>query len=64
MMKPIARRTPARDISAIVSARKGCQLRIPTYTGSGVPASASRTRSPSACRRVSAVIGDTPPNSS
>ncbi len=33
-MIPIARRTPSRCIVASVSARYGCQLRMPRYTGS------------------------------
>ena len=45
---------PARDISLSVSARNGCQLRMPTCTGSGVPAAASRSAQPAACLRVQA----------
>ena len=41
-MKPMACRAPAAYILRRVSASNGCQLRMPTYTGSGWPAAASR----------------------
>ena len=45
-MNPTARRMPALAIAASVSPRYGCQLRMPTKTGSGVPAAASRCAQP------------------
>ena len=47
-MNPTARRAPAASMVRSVSGSNGCQLRIPTYTGSGLPAAASPTRNPSA----------------
>ena len=43
-MMPSARRWPRAAISASVSCRNGCQLRMPTYTGSARPARRERAR--------------------
>jgi hypothetical protein len=60
-MTPKAVRCPRVAISASVSCRNGCQLRIPTNTGSAGPPSASATSSADACARVSSFSGDPPP---
>ena len=59
-----ARRTPDADIWVSVSARNGCQFRMPTWTGSRRPRASSALSSADACFMVNSVSGDTPPKRS
>ena len=58
-----ARRTASRDMRARASAMDGRQKRMPTCTGRGGPSRDRSASSPSACRRVSWLIGELPPGS-
>ncbi len=56
-----ARRIPSDSIAATVSSTNGSQLRLPKYTGSVSPRSASSARISSISARLIPLIGDTPP---
>ena len=60
-MMPSARLTPFAVMSASVSCRNGCQLRIPTKTGRAGPDAASARSSPRAWASVSVPSGERPP---
>ena len=59
--KTSARRTPSRDICSAVSSPKGCQLRLPKYTGRSRPRSASSDSRLAMISRLSRLSGLTPP---